>query len=297
MYRVLIWGAGYGYSQYINGIRYQELLEEIQIVGVTGKDNLYDRIDGIPFLPCHKITKEAIDYVIITSDVNFVEIADEAAKLGFSEDMLVKARVFMLPDFCFSDYISLRHPPISIISNNCWGGTLYHSLGMKFYSPFINMFEEDEDYLRLLHDLKYYMGLKLKAIRFQSDKITHRPYPVCRLGDAELHFNHYADMDEVEKSWYERVKRINWDNLFVMMFTENPQVASAFDELDYEKKICFVPFKSPLKSAYYLQLADRTHIKGIPFWQIVNKIASGHYHDYGLIDLLCNGRVIENRYV
>lgn len=290
-YRVLIWGVGYGYSQYINAIKYQEILNEIKVIGVIGRDVLYDYLDGVPFLSWPEITGREIDYIVITSDKNFTEIAAEAVKLGFSEDLLVKAKVFALPGFRFFKYVSLRSPAMSIISNNCWGGISYNSLGMGFSSPFINMFIEDSQYLRLLRGLKDYLKLRLKFIRLDPAG----GYPVCGLGDIELHCIHYSNMDDVEEKWYERVGRINWDNLFIMMFTTNPQIVADFDQLDFEKKICFVPFESSLKSAYYLQIVDRDEMRDTPFWKIVNMIARGYYHDYDLIDLLCEGRVVENR--
>ena len=55
------------------------------------------------------------------------------------------------------------------------------------------------------------------------------------------------------------------------MFTENFQIAAGFDQLGFKKKICFVPFRSSLKSAYYLQITDRDEMKDTPFWKIVNQ--------------------------
>lgn len=296
MYRILVWGVGYGYGQYINLLKYQELLGEIEIIGVTGKDILYDRLDGYPFLSDNQIREAKADYVVVTSDLHFNEIAVEAGKLQFGEDKLIMAKVFALPGFLFSQYALLLHSKVSIIANNCWGGTAYHALGMRFYSPFINMFEDDENFLRLLGDFKYYMGLKLEFVRYGFSPARNIIYPVCRLGDVELHFNHFSSMDEVERKWYERVERINWDNLFVMMHTENVETMGCFEKLRFDKKICFVPFSCSLQSAYCLQLADRNVTKNEPFWSIVNKTAGGNYHDYNLIDLLLSGKVNRNRY-
>ena len=81
-----------------------------------------------------------------------------------------------------------------------------------------------------------------------------------------------------------------------MMFTENFQIAAGFDQLGFKKKICFVPFRSSLKFAYYLQITDRDEMKDSPFWKIVNQTRSRGYHHDDLINLLCKGQVIENRY-
>ena len=54
-----------------------------------------------------------------------------------------------------------------------------------------------------------------------------------------------------------------------------------------------MPFKCNLKSAYTLELAEKTDL---PFWNIVNRIADGRMVDYDFIELLNTGRIIQNRY-
>lgn len=296
MYNVLVWGAGYGYGKYINALKYQEVLNEIKIIGITAKDALYDYLDGYPFIPLSAICEKEFDYIVVTVEVGFSSVLSDVKNMGYPEKCMIKACVFTLPGFLFSEYVKLICSRVSIISNNCWGGTMYHSLGMKFFSPFINMFETDEDYLKLLSDLKYYMGCKLEYIEYGFDPILDRRYPICKLDDIKLYFNHYIDMDEVEGKWYKRIERINWDNIFIMMYTENQNTVYEFDKLKYEKKICFVPFETSTTSSYHLEITNRIAVKNIPFWNIVNKIAGGYYHDYNLIDLLNNGTATRNRY-
>lgn len=119
---------------------------------------------------------------------------------------------------------------------------------------------------------------------------------MCRLDDIELHFNHYVSMGDAERKWNERLKHLNWENLFVMMFTEDKQSLENFDSLPYDKKICFVPFESSLKSAFNLQVALHKEMSCTPFWKIVNITASGQLHDYNLIELLRTGIVNHDRY-
>lgn len=167
---------------------------------------------------------------------------------------------------------------------------------MEFLSPFINMFEHDEDYIRLVNNLEYYLALKLRFERMGYNSVLEINYPICKLGDVELHFNHYVSMEEVEQKWYERIQRINWDNLFIMMFTESRQSLERFDCLPYNKKVCFVPFESLVQSAFYLQVKSRKGMEDVPFWEIVCKTASGPLHDYDLIELLSQGTHKHGRY-
>ena len=50
MFSAVIWGMGYTYNQYINAIKYQELLGRIKISGVTGREDIYEFLDGYPFI-------------------------------------------------------------------------------------------------------------------------------------------------------------------------------------------------------------------------------------------------------
>ncbi len=56
--------------------------------------------------------------------------------------------------------------------------------------------------------------------------------------------------------------QINWYNLLVVMFTENPKILAEFDELPYFKKICFVPFENNFDSGFYIK---PYYMNGIPF--------------------------------
>lgn len=295
MYKVLIWGCGLDYNRYINVIKYREMLGEIKVIGITGKDKLYTCLDGYPFIQFNDIERYNIDYIIVTSERYYNEISIQAYRLGFGEGKLILARAFCLPEFRFGKYIKLLQSKVSIISNNCWGGITYHALGMKFLSPFVNMFESDQDYLRLLGRPQYYLQQRLKFKEFRYNELLKQKYPLCELGDIELHFNHYANMEDVEQRWYERIERINWDNLFIMMYTEEQEVLEKFDKLNYLKKVCFVPFKSSLQSAFFLKVSACEEMRRVPFWEIVNKTAYGSFHDYDTIELLEYGKANHGR--
>lgn len=103
----------------------------------------------------------------------------------------------------------------SIICSNCIGGIIYHRLGLKFLSPTINLWMYQYDYLKLVLDLKKYMALNLEFIE------TDYNYPVARLGDITLYFNHYKSNEEAESCWNRRKKRINYDNLFLIMYDKD----------------------------------------------------------------------------
>lgn len=290
MQDAVIWGLGHDYNQYINCIKLQEELGELRIIGVTDSEEMYSHLDGYPFISAHKldVNKEKT-YVIITSREYFDEIRRKVKELGFDGDYIVPARVFAIPCFRFSKYIKLIDSHVSIIADNCWGGLASNYLGLPFLSPFVNMFVPDDDYLTLLRDLRGNLEKKVHFKKMAYNEILQRDYPVCMLGNVELCFNHYTNMESVEEKWYSRLGRINWNNLFIMMYTDRLEIARQFDALDYPKKICFVPFECELESSYTLRMAGKMNL---PFWDVVNKTASGYLADYDLIELLTIGEVL-----
>ena len=55
----------------------------------------------------------------------------------------------------------LNNNNITIISNNCIGGVIYHNLGLRFNSPTINTLIKGEDYLNFCIYLKEYLSGQL----------------------------------------------------------------------------------------------------------------------------------------
>jgi uncharacterized protein (DUF1919 family) len=68
------------------------------------------------------------------------------------------------------------------------------------------------------------------------------------LGDVEIHFQHYATEQECVDKWTERLKKVNWDNLF-FLFTDRDNCTQdlirAFDQLTFQNKLCFTAKAHP----------------------------------------------------
>ena len=106
---------------------------------------------------------------------------------------------------------NLKNKDFTFLASNCTAGIIYHRLGMKFLSPTINMFIWQDDFLKFVLDLPHYLDQKLRFIE------TDEGYPVAMLDDIKLYFNHYKTNEEAEEKWEERKKRMNMDNLFILM--------------------------------------------------------------------------------
>lgn len=109
----------------------------------------------------------------------------------------------------------IKNKDFSIICSNCIGGIIYNRLGLKFLSPTINLWMYQYDYLKFVLDLKKYISLDLEFIESEYN------HPVARLGDITIYFNHYKTNEEAKNSWDIRKKRINYDNLFLIMYDKD----------------------------------------------------------------------------
>ena len=77
--------------------------------------------------------------------------------------------------------------------------------------------------------------------------------------------------------------KINWLNILVVMWTEDPKVLEEFDRLPIGKKICFVPFETEVESAFYIK---PYYVGGREFILAVNNVASGNVICFDIWDAL-----------
>jgi len=145
----------------------------------------------------------------------------------------------------------LKNESFSIISNNCWGGFVYQSYGIKYSSPTIGLYFMADDYIKFLSNIHFYLSLDLKFIEptkskyYQEKKSEKRfgNYPIGLLGDVEIFFLHYNSSKEAQSKWNRRVALINFEKLLVKFNDQNGcrrEHFEKFEKLDFKNKICFV---------------------------------------------------------
>lgn len=289
-YNVIIWGIGGIYNKHVNTLKYLEYKEQIEIVAITAKEySFLDKIDGYPVINKNQIKNLLFDYLIIMSEKGKEQIQQEALGLGIPREKILPHKILDIPNFVFCKYIKLKDSKISIISNNCWGGIVYETLGLECISPFKNLFVIENEYLKLLHNLEYYLESSLELSRFAIDDDGKKKYPIMRLRDVDVHCNHDMESEKAQENWNRRCKKINYNNLFVAMYTKSRKLAEEFLNIKYEKKVCFVPFESKSDDLISLREVDSQK----EFWECVNSnggIGNGSY-SYNLIDLLLNEKM------
>lgn len=139
----------------------------------------------------------------------------------------------------------------TIIASNCNGGFIAHDLNLRFNSPFVNLFLTPKDFIRYLKNIEFYQQQNLTFVQ------TEKAYPVAKLADITIYFMHYHSEQEAEQKWNERTKRIDLNNLFVMMTERDGceyQDLIEFDALPFKNKVVFTHKNYPeIKSAVYIQ--------------------------------------------
>lgn len=61
----------------------------------------------------------------------------------------------------------------TLICSNCLGGFLYHWLGLRFMSPFINLYLTNDDFLLALENWNFFINCQI-----QEDLESDTSYPV-----------------------------------------------------------------------------------------------------------------------
>lgn len=136
----------------------------------------------------------------------------------------MKRLICYFPKLILKSYFKkkISDKKFSIISNNCWGAEIYKLLNRPFNTPFIGLMLMSPCYIKLLENPQYYLGLPLNfkdQSKYPSIREIHHlsDFPIGMLGDTgiEIQFLHFSSKEIAAEKWERRVKRIDWDNLFI----------------------------------------------------------------------------------
>lgn len=111
-----------------------------------------------------------------------------------------------------------KNKDFTMISQNCLAGCLYSDLELEFSSPTINMFIEDENFVKLVENLEYYLSIPAKPFidSYIDPKDSTIVYPKIKVGDIEICCLHYKSCDEAVEAWERRKKRVNMKKIYIV---------------------------------------------------------------------------------
>lgn len=90
------------------------------------------------------------------------------------------------------------------------GGVICHDLGIRFNSPFINLWLYPKDFIKFCSNPRHYTTC---GLHFLSNNKKEFSYPIALLGDITIYFIHYNSEEEVERCWNERISHINYNDI------------------------------------------------------------------------------------
>lgn len=150
MKKILIYGIDDIWKNRFNALRLQECMGRLKVVGYSGGGKKYlDNIDGIKVYDQSEILKVDFDYLVVFNGANFLNIQKSFNNAGIDKKKIIDGKVFDIPLFDFERYIKMIENPITIFSDDCWGGVVSRYLGLAQNSPFVNLHLSKGDYLKL----------------------------------------------------------------------------------------------------------------------------------------------------
>lgn len=137
----------------------------------------------------------------------------------------------------------------TIISSNCWGGSVYEDLKIQYSTPTVGLFFFAPCFISFLKDLNLYIASTPKFINRskypEANSFIESQfwYPIGLLNEnVEIHFLHYKSEKEALEKWERRKQRIVWENLHIACTDRDRMTAELmkeFDHLPFKNKILF----------------------------------------------------------
>ncbi len=272
---VLVWGIGYDYTCIYNMLKYEELKNNIYISAMITTDTKpYQFIDGYPLITPDEIDCYKYDCIIVTTGEYYNEVKSKILSMNIKVPIIAGALFSKIPHFDFKDYWRLLCNIPSIIANRCHGGLLYHDFKLPFNSPFINSAITPKSFIDLLTNFDSFLESTLE--------ITHNKTPTSFLEgkittntcDIPIIFPHDTKPTEVLEKWNRRFKRINSDNLIIILFMDcdDYNLALRFSQLPFKTKYCLCSYDYNLPYVYNIHYDETNWKNHMDFWTYFHHI-------------------------
>lgn len=154
---------------------------------------------------------------------------------------------------------------------------MLHDLGLRFNSPFVNLWIRPKDFIKICEDPKHYLDLELSFVKEEGID-----YPVGVLDGARIYFQHYKTEDEAKSKWNQRKKRIDYNNIYILMTDRDGCTyddLKRFDAIKCKGKAVFVHKKyKDIKSAVYIPGFENEECVGMCM-NFKNRFSAKRYFD------------------
>lgn len=192
---------------------------------------------------------------------------------------------------CLKDMDRLKNKKPTIFSNDCIAGVFMKNYELPCKSPMINCAMWPDDYIKYLKNIEHYMKCDL------VEKKTEYSFPVGDLvseefGNIEIRFMHYASFKEAKTLWKRRSKRIDLNNMNVILDL-NPYMEASEDaiqdfiNLPYNKVLITTDKFRDTPCSHYIDMGNKIMIKGIML-KYKNLRGYRYYDDFDIVGWLNN---------
>ena len=183
----------------------------------------------------------------------------------------------------------LNNKDFSLVSSNCNGALILHDLGIRFNSPFVNLWIRPKDFIRLCSNLKFYLA---SPVLFVTEEGID--YPVGLLRDIKIYFQHYHTQAEALEKWESRINRMNYDNVFFLFSDRDGctyEDLLEFDRLDIKNKIVFTHKPYPeIESSFYIKGFETLDSIGNCFEIMPHHLGKKYYDQFDYVGWFNEGK-------
>ena len=191
-------------------------------------------------------------------------ISPETSEDNLLKRSLINSRVFSLNSWKKTIILlrrknrrrRLTNESFTLVANNCVAGAVYQDLSLEYLTPFVGLYMNPNDFVRLCSSFEHYMGMDLV-----EKKQSEFPFPVGQIEEITIYFMHYQSYDEALSKWNSRKKRMNFSRLgFILVQRDGctEEDMQEFDSLEVTNKIILTTSVYPnLKTSIFLR-----HFKG-----------------------------------
>lgn len=175
----------------------------------------------------------------------------------------------------------IKNKDFTLLTGNCIGGYVYHQLGLEFRSPTINLMILNQDFKKLVLNLRHYMSLT--PISYVDTRFPD--VPSALLDDIVIHFTHYSTSEEGIKAWEKRKHRIDYNNVFVIISDIDLSVQDIEELRNAECRKLAVMTSKDLKFDHCLFIPKYKGMKHVG--ELLGKTISGKWrfeHFFDLVD-------------
>lgn len=122
---------------------------------------------------------------------------------------------------------------------------MYSTIWDSGSSPTVNVAIPFPDYIKLLQDFNHLCKCDFEEVTDVNNGIESlKNVPKGLLGGVvKVYFVHYKSFEEGVEAWKRRVKRIHWENLYVVLVERDGctlEDVRAFDRLTFKHKVALI---------------------------------------------------------